>query len=115
MRDADRLVGAGETEIDDPVAKKEIGRARIEFYADGASAYITIERERRQIIRLTYSVVGDKLATDQPAYLNPQEDKISDFGPVLAPVLWDNRRVLQEGALRPAPAELRGGLRNERK
>jgi hypothetical protein len=95
--------------------KKEVGRARVEFYADGTSAYITIERERRQIIRLTYSVVGDKLATDQPAYLNPQEDKISDFGPVLASVLWDNLSVLQEGALRPAPAELRDGLRNERK
>jgi hypothetical protein len=79
MRDADRRLGAWETEIGDPVAKKEVGRARMEFYPDGTPAYITIEGERRQVIRLTDSVVGDKLVTDQPAYLNPQETQETRF------------------------------------
>jgi hypothetical protein len=83
MRDADRLLGAWETEIGDLVAKKAVGRARMEFYPDGTSAYIAIEGERRQVIRLTYSVVGDKLVTDQPAYLNPQETRFEISGQFL--------------------------------
>ena len=47
----------------------------VEFAPDGKLACVFLEGDKQQIIRLTYSVDGDVLVTDQPSSPRPERTK----------------------------------------
>ena len=47
----------------------------LEFAPDGKLACVFLEGDKQQIMRLTYSVEGDVLVTDQPSSPRPERTK----------------------------------------
>ena len=72
MRDA-RLLGLWETDPGDAKAVEEYGRTRLHFFESGDLTYTICSGGVDQVIRLTYSVEGNTITTQQPSA--PREEK----------------------------------------
>jgi hypothetical protein len=64
----------------------------LEFHSDGKLTYIIREGAKRQVMNLTYRVVGDTIVTDQPS--QPKEE-VTRFG-----IDADGTLVLEFGGTR---------------
>ena len=72
MRDA-RLLGLWETDPKGTKAVEEYGRARLHFFESGDLTYTICAGAVDQVMRLTYSVEGNTITTQQPSA--PREEK----------------------------------------
>jgi len=63
----DKLIGSWESDMDDPVTRKQVGKVRMEFYRNGTLGYVIFEKGKMQIIKLTYKVDRNLIVTDQPS------------------------------------------------
>jgi hypothetical protein len=72
MSDA-RLLGLWETDASDTTTVEQYGRARLHFFESGDLTYTICSDAVDQVIRLTYSIEGNTITTQQPSA--PREEK----------------------------------------
>lgn len=61
-----QLIGKWTSDPDDPETQEIFGRVTQIFHEDGRLTYIIHLPQKEQVVRLTYTVDGDELVTDQP-------------------------------------------------
>ncbi|MBK0379770.1 hypothetical protein [Mucilaginibacter segetis] len=71
-----RFLGEWIVDKTDLSTLNEIGNVKMTFTADGKLTYEFKLLDKRQIINLTYDVIGNKIITDQPSHPHTEE---SDF------------------------------------
>ncbi len=68
-----KLIGIWNSDEEDPVTVKSIGKVTMTFFEDGKLTYDIYEEDKLQRMNLVYRVSGDTIITDQPSH--PQEQK----------------------------------------
>jgi hypothetical protein len=71
-----QLIGRWRTDPNDQTSLRDYGDVSLRFEKNGTLVYIVHLKNKEQIIRLTYRVVGSTLITDQPS--SPREEH-ADF------------------------------------